>query len=137
LIDALHYLQRAVAPISWRVSDSIVGLQGGAPIKGSSPASVQPGTLPFIALAEAGYFGTVSQRRMKRKDMLSILIDPDTAWSLNEDRQSVRLSLPPLPLTGQAKPIKVVLDFETKCVDEMIDRLMALRTYLMPPLAKN
>jgi len=74
---------------------------------------------------------------MKRQDMFSIAIDPDTAWSLNEDRQSVRLSLPPLPLAGHSKPVRVVLDFETKCLDDIIDRLVALRTCLVPPMAKH
>ena len=54
-----------------------------------------------------------------------------------KDCRSVRLSLPPLPLASHAEPLKVMLDFETKVVDEMIDRLIALRAQLLPPPVRN
>jgi hypothetical protein len=39
----------------------------------------------------------------------------------NADKKSVRLTLPPLSLAGQAKPLFVALDIETTTVDEIID----------------
>jgi hypothetical protein len=35
---------------------------------------------------------------MSEHDMMPIETDPETMWSLTEDRQAVRLTVPPLPL---------------------------------------
>lgn len=41
-------------------------------------------------------------------------------WTLNDDRQSVKLSLPPLPLHGLPEPLRVTIDIEADMVQEMI-----------------
>ena len=53
-------------------------------------------------------------------------------WTLNEDRQSVKLSLPPLPLHGLPEPLRVTIDFEADMVEEMLARLALLRRQMLP-----
>jgi hypothetical protein len=71
---------------------------------------------------------------MKRDDMMPVTMDPATMWTLNADKKSVRLTLPPLPIAGQAKPLFVALDFEAATIEEMIDRLTVLRAQMLPLL---
>jgi hypothetical protein len=74
---------------------------------------------------------------VKREHMMPIRIDSATMWTLNADKQSVRLTLPPLPLAGQARPVYVALDFEAATVEEMIDRLTVLRAQMLPAVPKR
>lgn len=53
-------------------------------------------------------------------------------WTLNDDRQSVKLSLPPLPLHGLPEPLRVTIDFEADMVEEMLARLTLLRRQMLP-----
>jgi len=39
---------------------------------------------------------------------------------VNDDRQSVKLSLPPLPLHELPEPLRVTIDFEADMVEEML-----------------
>lgn len=64
---------------------------------------------------------------MSEHDMMPIETDPETMWSLTEDRQAVRLTVPPLPLVGLPEPLSVHLDFEAEAIDAMIERLVFLR----------
>jgi hypothetical protein len=64
--------------------------------------------------------------------MIPVTMDPATMWTLNADKKSVRLTLPPLPVAGQAKPLFVALDFEAATVEEMIDHLTVLRVRMLP-----
>ena len=48
------------------------------------------------------------------------------------DRETVRLQLPPLPVTGLAEPLRIHLDFDAESVDEMIERLTVLRAQMLP-----
>ena len=73
---------------------------------------------------------------MKREEMMPVTMDPATMWTLNADKKSVRLTLPPLPLAGHARPLYVALDFEAATVEEMIDRLTVLRAQMLPALPK-
>jgi hypothetical protein len=69
--------------------------------------------------------------------MMPIRIDSATMLTLNADKKSVRLTLPPLPLAGQAKPLFVALDFEAATVEEIIDRLSVLRAQMLPAVPKR
>ena len=69
---------------------------------------------------------------MKRPQMEPIAMDATLMWTLNADRRSIRLTLPPLPIPDQAKPLFVVLDFEATTIDETIDRLLSLRAQMQP-----
>jgi len=53
-------------------------------------------------------------------------------WTLNDDRQSVKLSLPPLPLHGLPEPLRVTIDFEADMVEEILARLTQLRRQMLP-----
>jgi hypothetical protein len=64
---------------------------------------------------------------MSEHDMIPIETDPETMWALTEDRQAVRLTVPPLPLVGLPEPLCVHLDFEAEAIDAMIERLVLLR----------
>jgi len=70
--------------------------------------------------------------KLSRNQLIPAEIDPATMLTLNADKRSVRLSLPPLPVAGQAKPLFVALDLETATVDEIIDRLLSLRAKMLP-----
>jgi hypothetical protein len=54
------------------------------------------------------------------------------AVDVGRQRRTVRLNLPPLPLAGLAQPLNVHLDFDSKTIDEMIDRLTVLRAKMLP-----
>jgi hypothetical protein len=73
--------------------------------------------------------------------MMPVEIDAATMWTLNADRQSIRLTLPRLPLAGMAQPLTIALDINTSTVDEMIDRLTVLRAQMLPappkPASRN
>ena len=64
---------------------------------------------------------------MSEHDMMRIETDPETMWALTDDRQAVRLTVPPLPLVGLPEPLRVHLDFEVEAIDAMIELLIALR----------
>ena len=59
-------------------------------------------------------------------------VNTATIWTLNADKRSIRLTLPPLQLAGHPKPL-FILDFETTTVDEIFDRLLSLRAAVLPP----
>jgi hypothetical protein len=50
-----------------------------------------------------------------------------TMWTMSEDRKTVRLALPPLPIAGMPEPLAVFMDFDAKTVDAMLERLSILR----------
>ena len=54
-------------------------------------------------------------------------------WTLNDDRQSVKLSLPPLPLHGLPEPLRLTIDFEAGMIDEMIRHLTDIRARMLAP----
>jgi hypothetical protein len=54
-------------------------------------------------------------------------IEIEQMWTLNDDRQSVKLSLPPLPLRGLPEPLRLTTDFDADMVEEMLTRLTLLR----------
>jgi hypothetical protein len=64
---------------------------------------------------------------MSKHDMMPVETDPETMWALTDDRQAVRLTLPPLPLADLPEPLRVYLDFEGGAIDAMIERLGVLR----------
>ena len=64
--------------------------------------------------------------------MIPGTVNPATMWTLNADKRSIRLTLPPLQLAGYPKPCPP-LDFETTTVDELFDRLLSLRAAVLPP----
>jgi hypothetical protein len=51
--------------------------------------------------------------------------------------RSIGLTLSPLSLADQAKPLFVALDFEAATVEEMIDRLTVLRAEMLPAVPKR
>ena len=48
-------------------------------------------------------------------------------WTLNEDRRSVKLSLPPIPFEGLPEQLRLTVDFEADMVEDMIQRLTEIR----------
>jgi hypothetical protein len=64
---------------------------------------------------------------MTDEGMMPFDLDTDAMWTLTDDRQAVRLTLPPLPLADLPEPLRVHLDFEAEAIDAMIERLSALR----------
>ena len=64
--------------------------------------------------------------------MMPFEADPEQMWTLTDDRQTVRLAVPPLPLEGLPEPLRITLDFNVEAVDEILQRLTELRER-MPP----
>ena len=60
-------------------------------------------------------------------------------WVLASDRRSVRLNLPPVPLSGLAiaKPRALHLDCDAKAVEEILERLTVLRSQMLPAPQRN
>ena len=65
-------------------------------------------------------------------DMMAANIEIERMWTVNEDRGSVKLSLPPLPLHGLPEPLRVTIDFEADVVEEILGRLTLLRRQMLP-----
>ena len=59
--------------------------------------------------------------------MMPFEADPEQMWTLTDDRQTVRLAVPPLPLEGLPEPLRITLDFNAEAVDEILQRLTELR----------
>jgi hypothetical protein len=68
---------------------------------------------------------------MDQDDVLPVDVAKEMVWTLSPDRKMVRLSLPPVPLDGLREPIKVDLDLDVATVDEMLDRLVDLRSQMV------
>ena len=55
-------------------------------------------------------------------------------WTLNADRKTVRLAVPPLRFAGRPEPLAVYMDFDAVTVDAMLERLAILRGPMLLPL---
>jgi hypothetical protein len=75
-----------------------------------------------------------SEDRMDKERMMPVKASQATMWTLNEDRKTVRLAVPPLRLAGMPEPLDVFMDFDTATVDAMLERLTVLRNEMLPPL---
>lgn len=71
---------------------------------------------------------------MNKENIMPIAGERPTMWKLSDDRKTVRLALPPLPLAGHPEPIKVYVDFNADTLDAMLERLSILRHQMLPPL---
>jgi hypothetical protein len=75
-----------------------------------------------------------SEDTMDKRDMMLVRASQATMWTLSDDRQTVRLAVPPLRIVGFREPLDVFMDFDTKSVDAMLERLTVLRSQMLPPL---
>ena len=71
---------------------------------------------------------------MSEHDQMPFTIKSEQAWTLSDDRETVRFNLPALPIDGLPEPLRVHLDFDAEALDEMMDRLAILRAQMLPPL---
>jgi hypothetical protein len=58
-------------------------------------------------------------------------------WTLAGDCRSVQMTLPPFPIAGMPEPLTVHIEFDTRTIDEMLQRLSVLRAQMLPPLRRN
>src|SRR5262245_43525616 len=58
---------------------------------------------------------------MRPKDMIEVPTAQRTMWTLSADRRTIRLTLPPVPMAGLPRPLKVNLHFDTRTIDEMLE----------------
>ena len=56
-------------------------------------------------------------------DMMPFEADETVMWTLSDDRETVRLALPALPIVGMPEPLQVRMDFDAEAVDAIIARL--------------
>ena len=47
------------------------------------------------------------------------------------------MNLPPLPIAGMPEPLTVHVQFDTRTIDEILQRLSVLRSQMLPPLQRN
>lgn len=62
---------------------------------------------------------------------------PELMWTLSDDRDSVRLQLPPLQIEGTPEPLRIHLDFDAEMVDEILKHLTVLRSQMLPAPTLN
>ena len=74
---------------------------------------------------------------MSDDNRMPVAIEPEQAWALSADRQSVRFHIPPVPIMGLPEPLRLHLDFDAEALDEMMERLAALRAQMLPALKRN
>lgn len=65
-------------------------------------------------------------------DMMPIEHDQAQMWQLSADRRSVRMQWPALPVQGMPEPLRVKIDFDAGVVEQIIERLLVLRTQMLP-----
>lgn len=58
-------------------------------------------------------------------------------WTLAGDCRSVHMTLPPLPVAGMPEPLIVHVEFDTRTIDEILQRLSVLRAKMLPALRRN
>jgi len=71
---------------------------------------------------------------MHKEQMMRVRASQATMWTLNADRKTVRLAVPPLRFAGMPEPLAVYMDFDAVTVDAMLERLTILRRQMLPPL---
>jgi hypothetical protein len=68
---------------------------------------------------------------MKPTDMMPIEPDQAQLWQLSADRRSVRMQFG-LPVQGTPEPLMVKIDFDAGAIEQIIERLTALRAQMLP-----
>jgi hypothetical protein len=71
---------------------------------------------------------------MNKEEMMPIVAEQATMWTVSADRKTVRLALPPLSLDGIPEPITIHMNFDAETVDAILERLSILRSQMLPPL---
>ena len=69
-------------------------------------------------------------------DRMSVEQNPAEMFTLL-NRETVCQRLPDLPVSGIPEPLRIHLDFDAESVDEMIERLTALRAQILPAPQSN
>ena len=67
-----------------------------------------------------------------KRGMMPIELDQAQIWQLSDDRRTVRMQLPRLPVDGLPKPLTVKIDFDAGTIEQIIERLTVLRTQMLP-----
>lgn len=70
---------------------------------------------------------------MSNDDRMPTTWPQERMWTVSEDRLTVRMRLPPLPVQGMPRPLNVFMDLDARTVDEMIERLAVVRSQMLPP----
>jgi len=70
---------------------------------------------------------------MKPRKVTPIPVKSETMWKLTDDRQTVRLQLPPLSIASIPEPFTIRVDFDAVTVDAIIRRLTILREQMITP----
>lgn len=68
---------------------------------------------------------------------LPLEVAQEQMWTLAGDCRSVHMTLPPFPIVGMPEPLRVHIEFNTRTIDEMLQRLSVLRAQMLPPLQRN
>jgi hypothetical protein len=68
---------------------------------------------------------------------LPLEVGQEQMWTLAGDCRSVHMTLPPFPIAGMPEPLRVHIEFNTRTIDEMLQRLSVLRAQMLPPLRRN
>jgi hypothetical protein len=74
---------------------------------------------------------------MSRRTPLPLGAAQEQMWTLAGDCRSVHMTLPPFPVAGVPEPLTVHVEFDTRTIDEILQRLSVLRAQMLPPLRRN
>jgi len=70
-------------------------------------------------------------------DNMQVELPVEQMLILSQERNSVRLELPPLQLEGVPQPVNIHLDFDMAMVDEILEWLTKLRAQMSPAPRRN
>jgi hypothetical protein len=68
-----------------------------------------------------------------RRNSLPLDAKQAQMWTLDGDCRSVHMTLPSFPVDGMPEPLIVHVEFDTRTIDEMLQRLSVLRAQMLPP----
>jgi hypothetical protein len=72
-----------------------------------------------------------------RSKPLALDAAQEQMWTLAGDCRSVHMTLPPFPIAGIPEPLTVHVQFDTRTIDEILQRLSVLRVQMLPPPRRN
>jgi hypothetical protein len=127
-------------PQRWRVLRSVAE-RLGVPWAEAEAAANEAAAKGWLTI-EGGHSvcPTDDRRQLKAGGWMSDMLaemPPERMLTLSDDRGTVRLQLPPMPIADLPEPLRIHLDFDAEMVDEILHRLTVLRSRMLPAPQRN
>ena len=109
----------AACRLGTSITSRSIGHHGPSTIGRPATASVAPAAEARCAGTFTAGRGdlsltTASEESLDKEQMMPIRANQATMWTLNADRKTVRLAVPPLRIVGFPKPLDVFMDFDAQ-----------------------